>query len=197
MMPVTTVILAGGSGSRIGGDKGLQLLHGKALLDWVLDVIGKQSDEVLISANSGHESYVRNGRRTIADLTSGKPGPLAGLQSALLHARHDSVACVPCDTPFLPDDLIARLSASARGDAAVAVVEGQRQPAIALYHKRVLPELNAYLDAGGRKVHAWLDTLQVNEVVFDNAAAFTNINSSQELLLANQVQQQKAHHVHP
>ena len=34
-MPITTVILAGGKGTRIGGNKGLQLLHGRALIDWV------------------------------------------------------------------------------------------------------------------------------------------------------------------
>jgi len=96
---------------------------------------------------------------------------------------------VPCDTPFLPTDLLARLYAAinkASAEAAVAVVEGRRQPTIALYRKNVLPKLDDYLDSGARKVGGWLDTLQVSEVVFDDAAAFININSSEELAAANQ-----------
>ena len=185
--PISTVILAGGQGTRIGGDKGLQSLRGRPLLIWVLDTVRNQSDEVLLSANGGRDEYAELGCLVIADQTPGWAGPLAGLQSALNHARHDWIACVPCDTPFLPKDLIARLYAAIGGsDAAVAVVEGRRQPTIALYRKSVLPKLNAYLDSGARKVGGWLDTLQVSEAVFYDAAAFININSSVELATANQ-----------
>lgn len=178
-------------GTRIGGNKSLQLLRGKALIDWVLDVISQQSDEVLINANANHGSYVARGCRIIADQLPGWAGPLAGLQTALHSARYDWVASVPCDTPFLPDDLIARLCAAINPptEAAVAVVEGQRQPTIALYRKDVLPKLDAYLGTGARKVGDWLNTLHVSEVVFEDVAAFANINSLDELLMANQAHQ--------
>lgn len=187
---ITTVILVGGKGTRIGGDKGLQLLHGKALIDWVLDIISKQSDEVLISANANQDAYATRGCRVVADRISDGAGPLAGLHTSLSVARHNLIACVPCDTPFLPDDLIARLRAALTPttEAAVAAVEGQRQPAIALYRKDVLPKLDAYLNSGARKVGDWLNTLQVSEVVFEEASAFTNINSLDELMVANNVQ---------
>jgi molybdopterin-guanine dinucleotide biosynthesis protein A len=187
--PITTVILAGGQGTRIGGDKGLRCLHERPLIAWVLDAIRSQSDEVLVSANSGRDEYAYLGCPIIADQTPGWAGPLAGLQSGLRCARNNSVASVPCDTPFLPTDLLARLYAAinkASAEAAVAVVEGRRQPTIALYRKNVLPKLDDYLDSGARKVGGWLDTLQVSEVVFDDAAAFININSSEELAAANQ-----------
>lgn len=180
-MKISTVILAGGQGSRIGGDKGLQVLHGRPLLAWVLDAIREQSDEVLISANGNRGEYAGFGYPVIADQMPGL-GPLAGLQAALHHAQHDRIVSVPCDTPYLPGDLIAWLSATVGdAEAAVAAVEGRRQPAIALYRKSVLPRLNAYLDGGERKVGGWLETLHVNEVVFDNADAFININTRQEL----------------
>lgn len=179
-MKISTVILAGGQGSRIGGDKGLRVLHGRPLIAWVLDAVRGQSDKVLISANE--EGYASFGCPVVADQIPGWAGPLAGLQSALHCAHHDWVACVPCDTPFLPKDLLARLSAAiGDAEAAVAVVEGRRQPAIALYRKSVLPRLDAYLASGERKVGGWLDTLQVNEVVFDDATAFININTLEEL----------------
>ncbi len=188
---ITSVILAGGLGTRIGGAKGLQLLHGRALIGWVLDSVSRQSEEVLINANGVPDAYLCFGYPVIADETPDWPGPLAGLQSALRLARHDWVASVPCDTPFLPDDLIARLykavSTTTTMDAAVAVVAGKRQPTIALYRKNVLPKLDAYLNSGGRKVNGWLETLHVSEALIDDAIAFTNINTLDDLAHASQI----------
>lgn len=193
LSPVTTVILAGGLGKRMGGDKGLQILHGKPLLNWVLEAVRQESAEILINANSapGHRAtavYAGFGYPVIADQLPDWPGPLAGLHAALLSAAHDYVLTVPCDTPFLPADLLSRLQRGllAQGaEAAVAVTGGRRQPAIALYCKSVLPKLVTYMEAGGRKVNGWLDGLQSSEVVFDNVAEFDNINSQEDLALAN------------
>ncbi len=183
---VTTVILAGGQGSRIGGDKALRDLRGLPLIEWVIGAIMPQGTEILISANDNQTALENFGYQVISDYMPGYAGPLAGLQAALRHASSEWVASVPCDTPFLPDDLIARLLAATGGaEASVAVVNGRRQPAIALYRKSVLPKLNAYLESGERKVAGWLDRLQVREVEFDDADAFININSLEELGAAN------------
>lgn len=187
---ITTVILAGGEGKRIGGDKALRMLQGRSLLDWVLDAVGPQSAEVLISANYNLAQYAAHGCPVITDDLSGQ-GPLAGLQTALRRAQHMRVASVPCDTPFLPPDLLARLSVAldvAGAEAAVAVCEGRQQYAIAMYRKDILPRLDTFLATGKRKVGEWLQTLRVSEVTFDAAHAFTNVNTQQELQLLNQEQ---------
>jgi molybdopterin-guanine dinucleotide biosynthesis protein A len=57
-----------------------------------------------------------------------------------------------------------------------------------MYPKDVLPRLDAFLAAGKRKIGDWLQTLNVSEVVFDDARAFTNINTQQELQLLGQAQ---------
>lgn len=190
---VTTVILAGGQGKRIGGDKGLQMLHGKPLISWVLGAVRQESAEVLINANSAadnraREAYAGFGYPVIADQLPDWQGPLAGLHTALLSAKNDYVMTVPCDTPFLPPNLLSQMQRGllAQGvEASVAVAGGRRQPAIALYHKNVLPKLEDYMGAGGRKVNDWLDCLQLSEMVFDNAAEFDNINTQEDLALAN------------
>ncbi len=192
--PVTTVILAGGLGKRIGGNKGLQYLNGKPLLGWVLAAVSRDSVEVLINANESREAYAQFGCRVIADKIPGWQGPLAGLHVALLSAHSDLVMTVPCDTPFLPEELIPRLSGILdlqASEAVVAVTGGYRQPAIALYKKEVLPKLLAYIDAGGRKVNDWLDTLKLSEVVFDNEIDFDNINTYEDLTRANQLHLKK------
>lgn len=191
---VSTVILAGGLGTRIGGAKGLKLLHGKALIAWVLDAVSRESEEILINANGAPDPYLCFGYSVIADQTPDWPGPLAGLQVALRLARHDWVASVPCDTPFLPGNLISSLyramSQSNKVEASVAIVAGMRQPTIALFHKKVLPKLDDYLIAGGCKVNSWLETLQLRETEFDDELAFRNINTQADLILAKEVSEQ-------
>ena len=185
---VTTVVLAGGLGKRMGGDKGLQILHGRPLLGWVLAAVGQESAAVFINANSLANAYAAFGCPLIADQLPDWPGPLAGLHAALLTASTDYVMTVPCDTPFLPANLISRLQAAMSeggAEAAVAVAGGRRQPTVALYNKNVLPRLLDYLAGGGRKVNDWLDRLQLIEVVFDNVAEFDNINTQEDLALAN------------
>jgi len=187
--PVTTVILAGGRGVRIGGDKGLKILHGKPLIDWVLAAVKPNSAEVMLNANGSQNAYASFGCRIISDKITDSPGPLAGLHAGLHSAQTEYVLTVPCDTPFLPQDLIARLWQScsqAEVEAAVAVADGYRQPTIALYRQSVLNKLDAFIGAGGRKVNDWLDSLRLNEVVFDNAVCFDNINSAEDLARAEQ-----------
>ena len=186
---IATVILAGGCGARIGGDKALCVLQGRPLLDWMLEIVLLQSDEVLISANGDPTQYARRGCRVIADRIAGNAGPLAGLQAAMTAAEREWIACVPCDAPFLPRDLIVRLcdAMNDNTEAVVAVAAGSRQPAVALYCRSTLPGLDGYLTDGGRKLAAWQDTLRLAEVRFDDAAAYTNLNTAQELALAERI----------
>ncbi|MGV8933884.1 MAG: molybdenum cofactor guanylyltransferase MobA [Gallionellaceae bacterium] len=186
---VATVILAGGWGVRIGGNKGLRTLQGRPLVAWLYDAVSRDSVEVLISANDATEDYSRFGIRIIADLIPGRAGPLAGLHAAFIHTETEFVMTVPCDTPFLPQNLLASLCAGfdqPQVEAVVAVAGGYRQPTIALYRKNVLPKLVAFLDSGGRRVSTWLDTLRLKEVGFENADYFENINNVEELARAEQ-----------
>jgi molybdopterin-guanine dinucleotide biosynthesis protein A len=184
--PVTGVILAGGLGRRMGGvDKGLQLLNGRPMAARVLTRLAPQVDEVLINANQNLERYALLGCRVVPDRLGGYAGPLAGLHCALSEARHELVAMVPCDSPFLPEDLVARLAAPLQDesvDLAVAKTGTQPHPVFCLARRRLLPHLSTFLQSGGRKIDAWYATLKVVEVAFDDeAAAFSNINTAEEL----------------
>jgi molybdopterin-guanine dinucleotide biosynthesis protein A len=183
---ITGVILAGGQGRRMGGvDKGLQPLRGRPMAAWVIERFAPQVDEVLINANQNLERYSALGYRVIPDEITGYAGPLAGLHRGLTEAAHDLVATVPCDSPFLPRDLIARLRAALereRAEIAVAKTGDQPHPVFCLCRRSVLPGLTAFLAAGGRKIDAWYANLKVAEVAFnDNPGAFSNVNTEAEL----------------
>ena len=183
---ISGVILAGGQGRRMGGvDKGLRELRGKPMVAWVLERFAPQVDEVLINANQNTDVYARFGHRVIADEISGFAGPLAGLQRGLTEARFPLVATAPCDTPFLPLDLVTRLHAvldAQQADLAVARTGDQPHPVFCLCRREVLPHLTKFLADGGRKIDAWYSTLRITEVAFDDEpGAFSNINTEAEL----------------
>lgn len=183
---ITGVILAGGLGRRMGGiDKGLQELRGQPLVHWVVERLAPQVDELLINANQNGERYAAFGHRVVPDQIPDFAGPLAGLHAALSAAAHPLVATAPCDSPFLPADLIARLLAAltaADGDLAVARTFDQPHPVFCLCKREVLPHLTEFLAGGGRKIDRWYSTLNIVEVPFDDEAdAFENINTREEL----------------
>lgn len=183
---ITGVILAGGQGRRMGSvDKGLQALRGKPMVQHVLERFAPQVDEVLINANQNLDEYAKFGHHVVPDDIGGFAGPLAGLHRGLSSAEHELVATVPCDSPFLPLDLIARLYTALdeqQADLAVARTGDQPHPVFCLTRKSVLPGLTAFLAGGGRKIDAWYAALKVVEVRFDDEAeAFSNINTADDL----------------
>ncbi|MCX7136721.1 MAG: molybdenum cofactor guanylyltransferase [Proteobacteria bacterium] len=183
---ITGVILAGGQGRRMGSvDKGLRELRGKAMVAWVLERFAPQVEEMLINANQNLDVYAKFGHRVIPDEIGGFAGPLAGLQRGLSEARHPLVATAPCDTPFLPADLVTRLHVALetqQAQLAVARTGDQPHPVFCICRRDVLPHLTKFLNDGGRKIDAWYSTLKVVEVAFDDQpGAFSNINTPDEL----------------
>jgi molybdopterin-guanine dinucleotide biosynthesis protein A len=183
---VTGLVLAGGLGRRMGGtDKGLKPLSGRPMVAHVLDRLAPQVDEVLVNANQNAERYAAFGHRVVPDEVGGFAGPLAGLHAGLKAAAHPFLVTVPCDSPFLPLDLVERLLAAMlerHADVAVAKTGDQAHPVFALVRASVLPHLQAFLSGGGRKIDAWYASLAVVEVPFDDEPhAFSNINTADEL----------------
>jgi molybdopterin-guanine dinucleotide biosynthesis protein A len=181
---VTGIVLAGGQGRRMGGvDKGLQLLHGKPMVAHVLARIAPQVTEILINANQNLDAYRAFGHRVVPDTIGGFAGPLAGLHAGLGGAAHDLALTAPCDSPFLPLDLLARLKGGLKdNDLAVAKTGDQPHPVFVLVRRSVIGGLERFLKDGGRKVDAWYASLKVIEVPFDDEAdAFRNINTREEL----------------
>ena len=186
MTAVTGIVLAGGQGSRMGGvDKGLQPFRGKPMVAHVIERLAPQVTELLINANRNAEAYGAFGYRVIADEIEGFAGPLAGFERGLAHASKELVVTVPCDSPFLPADLVPRLQGAlkaAGAQLAVAKTGDQAHPVFSLMRRDVHESLRAFLASGQRKIDKWYAALKVIEVAFDDEAeAFLNINTREEL----------------
>jgi molybdopterin-guanine dinucleotide biosynthesis protein A len=186
---ITGVVLAGGRGTRMGSvDKGLQLLNGQPLALHVAQRLLPQVGQLAINANQNLDHYREFGFPVWPDTLQGFHGPLAGLHTALSHCETPYLVSTPCDSPFVPLDLAARLALALEqhdAEAAVAATGAspplQPQPVFCLLRTTLQPRLERCLIDGGRRVNEWLASLRVAQVHFEDEAAFRNINTAEDL----------------
>jgi molybdopterin-guanine dinucleotide biosynthesis protein A len=203
---VAGLLLAGGEARRMGGcDKGWQLLDGRALVQHVLARLVPQVDTVVISANRTLADYRQLGWPVVCDAEAWRGmGPLAGLASALryLPSSLDAVQLMPCDTPLLPDNLVARLSQVLLDDPFCRACYPEStqgpEPGMLLVRMTALNTLDDYLAHGGRSLRGWLAQLAARRVTFDTPQAFANANDPVRLQqLDQQLRRARVHGAEP
>ena len=165
-MRLLGAVLAGGQSRRFGSDKAVAMLHGKPLIDHVIEALAAQTEAVIICG------------REYADWVPDRPranlGPLGGINAALNAAAQRGYAAVltaPCDVPELPADLAVRLGAG--GFAA-------EMPVIGLWPVALAPVLDAFLaESDDRSVWRWARRAGVPQVAIDRP--LLNINTPDDL----------------
>ena len=163
-----------------GRDKALLLLNGRPMIEWVIDRFRPQVSSLMLNTNSDAAAFAALGYPIIADAIAGYPGPLAGLHAGMVSAGTPLLACVPCDAPLLPCDLLACLHhdlTAAKADIAVARTSNGLQPTFLLGRCTLRPSLENFLAEGGRAFHHWLARQHCVEVYFPDDAAFSNVNT--------------------
>lgn len=188
-MRVSGLILCGGQGRRmLGKDKGWVEISGQPMIERVMERIKPQVDEILINANRNIKRYRQFNQAIVEDIMTGYQGPLAGILSAMSISGNSFLACVPCDCPFFPMDLVARMLAVQQSSAAdiVSVSDGYRtHPVFALIKTDLQSSLEDYLQSGQRKIDRWYGQHNYQLVEYSNAPHFfENINTPEQLELA-------------
>jgi molybdenum cofactor guanylyltransferase len=179
---ITGLILAGGRGSRMGGiDKGLAIFRGRPMVEHVIVRLRSQVGMLVINANRSVERYAAFGFPVVPDRRDGFLGPLAGMAAGLEAAQTPYVVTVPCDSPLIDENLVARLAralARERADMATAHDGERAHPVFLLLRRDLLSDLDSFLDAGGRKVEQWLAQHRVAYADFsDTPDSFRNVNN--------------------
>lgn len=179
---ITGVILAGGRGRRLQcADKGLVMVEGKPLIEHVIAALQSQVGTLVISANRNREHYAEYGHPVIADSDGDYAGPLAGMASGMASATTPYILAVPCDAPRIPATLaegLYRALTTQRADLGVVHDGTRMQPVFALLRCTLLPDLQAYLAGGGRRVDAWIAKQSAALADFSaQPEAFLNLNT--------------------
>lgn len=177
-----------------GVDKGLQLFHRVPLAQHALRRLQPQVGTCLINANRHLDQYRLFGVPVLADTLPDYAGPLAGIATALGQITTPYLVTVPCDSPLFPTDLVARLADALlqeQADIAMAsapeidekshTMAWRAQPVFCLLPARLLPSLNTFINSGRRKIDTWTAQHNTTVVPFDDARAFANANTLEQL----------------
>lgn len=178
------------------GDKALLPLGANTMLDRVIGTLLPQVSALALNANGNPARFAAFGLPVIPDTVGGFAGPLAGVLAGLrwaatLSAAPTHIVTVSADAPFLPADLVARLTAAARQNPngiALAQSAGELHPVIGCWPVAHADHLQAALEAGVRKVLRWTDVHGTVPVPFDfidiagaTVDPFFNANTPDEL----------------
>jgi len=201
--PVLGLVLAGGLARRMGGgDKTRIRLGDKTILERVLARLKPQCMAIILNANGDPARFADTSLSVVADSVEGFAGPLAGILAGLDWAAAHApairdIASVPGDCPFLPGDLVARLSAArqAAGVPLACARSGEwRHPVVGLWPVALREDLRkALTEENMRKIEAW--TARHGVAVADWPATpidpFFNVNTPADAAEAKRIATQQ------
>ncbi len=179
------VVLAGGTGRRIGGEKALVELDGRPLLHYPVAALHAVLGEVVVVCKQDTPLPALAGLAAIWCEPDEPSHPLAGVAWALNRAEGRSVLVCAGDLPLVSADVLHALLAVKPGDAAAVVprAAGRLQPLLALYTPAALPVLEAMdPDEPASQVVLRLGPLVVD---IDDDQAFFNVNAPEDVLRAS------------
>ena len=193
------VILAGGLARRMGGgDKCLQTLLGRPILEWVIERAAPQTTNIIINANGDASRFKKFALPVVPDPVEGFQGPLAGILAAMdwgrcNHPEIKWIASFPADAPFVPPDIVKRYLAAAAAEEvklAIAYSGGRAQPVCGLWSTSLADDLRgALIEEKIRKIDLWTARHHLAEVAFEVEPydPFFNINRTDDLMRAEDI----------
>lgn len=191
------LILAGGRSSRMGENKALLQLGRDSILGHVVQRLTPQVSALAINAADpvpGFQTCTH-----LADSLAGQIGPLAGILTGMRHysAHHPGAshfASAPCDSPYLPTDLVSRLAEACVGAETIVIATSlqRRHPVFGLWPVALADDLERWLlDGDNRRINAFLDRhhlvtvdFQLRQTRHGSLDPFFNINTPEELAQA-------------
>ena len=181
---ISTVVLCGGKGSRLGNlNKPLVPWKGKPLIEHVLAEL-PQTKTLFISANRDVQAYAKYGV-VIKDSDTGlkSNSPLVGILSALTHMDTEWLLCTPGDTPLLKFGWEKSLIQALNTSSIICARDSLRiQPLHQLIHVSESPYLEEYLLKGHKSAIEYIRSRGATEVRYSQDDLFKNFNERDDFV---------------
>lgn len=187
--PYSSVILAGGSSSRMKANKALLELHGKPMLEIIIEKLQPFFQELIIISNNPAQ-YANFNLPIYMDIFPNR-GPLAGIHSGLKNITNRGAFFVACDMPFLDSSFAIKLTDYLGQYQAVVPRQGKYlQPLHAAYRKDCLPAVELTLQLERPKIRSFYDLVEVKYYDLIDPAdynwekMFFNVNTPEDYQMA-------------
>ena len=179
---IGVMLIAGGQSSRMGQDKRFLDLAGCTMLEWLMRKTGHQAfaERYLCGGTPTGDLQAlcqKYGMELVADARR-DAGQREGLRAGLERLQADYALAVSCDMPLFDYAVLKPLFAAVQGELAVIpVVKGRRQPLAGLYHRDILPQVEASLAQGDYKLGKVIASVPHRFVELPDSDAFFNVNT--------------------
>lgn len=159
---MTSIVLAGGRGVRLGQDKLWETIGDRAMIQRVIDPLTSLSDEILVVIAQGQaEPALPAVAKVVVDLYPGG-GTLGGIYTGLVASSSSHSLVVACDMPFLNPSLLRYLVQISPGtDIVIPKVGEKLQPLHAIYSKECLDTLRQQVEQGKRRVSDFVELMKI------------------------------------
>jgi molybdenum cofactor guanylyltransferase len=181
LMEASLLVLAGGSGRRMGRQKAWLEVGDTILLRHVVDNLAPAFSEVLVSFAEPEQLEQPVPYRIVFDRKFAA-GPLAGLEAGLLAARNEIVFAVACDMPYVTQEVAnIAIAAARRCDAALPLIGGRPEPVCGAYRRSALPFITGALNTGRLKAADIARDLDVTWLEGLDPRLFRSLNTPEDL----------------
>ncbi|MCX6012307.1 MAG: molybdenum cofactor guanylyltransferase [Chloroflexi bacterium] len=194
---LTTIILAGGKGSRLGQEKASLIFGEKSLISRVIDLVLPLHTEIIVVFSQSQKEIEPNlNAKIVRDIFADK-GALGGVYTGLTTSNTPYNLIVACDMPFLKLDLLKYMVKVAEGyDIAIPRVDNNVEPLHAIYSKCCVNTIETMFNQGELRVSNLLQRVKVryiDEQEFNKYdpehISFFNINNKNDLDKANKLKE--------
>ncbi|WP_242217878.1 molybdenum cofactor guanylyltransferase [Bacillus cereus group sp. BfR-BA-01380] len=184
-MKIAGIVLAGGRSSRFGEPKALAIWQGKTFIEHSIEALKEVVTNIVVISHPNIKNELSHMLNVpvIEDIELYKgSGPLAGFVTGMEFIEADWYIVAPCDTPNVSKEwalgLIER--ADETYEAIVPVVEGRKQPLLALYHYKVKEKIEQLLKEEKRSMQGLLSQCNVQYVAVEETDIYVNVNTKEE-----------------
>ena len=190
------VVLAGGKSQRFGQDKTQVKLGNKLLIDYVLNEIVGEFNEILVIANKPI-NYMQSKKISIIQDFKSNLGPLGGVLTAMKwivenNKKYKWISTFPSDTPFFTKKELKYFYDNIKiNESKLFFIKTKktRHNIFGLWSLELMHQLEADILKGERKVEDWANSVGVNtvDINYKKIDPFFNINTEEDLKKASKI----------
>jgi molybdopterin-guanine dinucleotide biosynthesis protein A len=144
---ITGVILSGGKSLRMGLNKSLLKIHGKTIIEYLVELMQNIFSKVILITNSPDEYRFLN-LEMFEDIYKNY-GPLAGIHSGLVNSSTKRNFIISCDVPLMTEQMIRYLvDYSTDKLITIAKADGYIQQLVGIYNRDIIVTAEDILEKG-------------------------------------------------